>query len=40
MVANLNSAKYDAYPKDWDIDYIKQVEKIYNQIARGIQYQK
>ena len=32
--------KYDDKLKNWDINQIKQVEKTYGIVSRGIQYRK
>ncbi len=32
--------RYDANLKDWDLEHIRRVEKIYGQVSRGIQLWK
>ena len=36
----LVSTKYDDDLKDWDINYIRHIEKTYGKISKGIQYRK
>ena len=40
ILMKLVSTEYDDDLKDWDMNRIKQVEKTYSKISRGIQYRK
>ena len=40
ILMKLVSTEYDDDLKDWDMNRIKQVEKTYSKVSRGIQYRK